>query len=153
MQGKLNRAENIHYRFRSWAPGLSEFLESCDRKLVESAALALVLFVIYFSYIRSLLDAPSNPAPLVLTGAVVLKFLLFTGWPFAVLGFYDKDWSSRDAGRVALLAFGLAIGILCHSRGLHFCAFAAASLFFPLLLTAAVSHGIASLRHSLRLGH
>ncbi|HEV3511306.1 MAG TPA: hypothetical protein VGS05_06355 [Candidatus Sulfotelmatobacter sp.] len=149
MQGKQNFGKNIEHGLGSWAPRLFDFLQSRDRKLVESSVLSLVLFVIYFSYLRSILDAPSNSGPLILTGAVVLKFLLFTGWPFAALSFYDRDWSSRDAGRVALLAFGLSIGLCLHSHGLHFCAFAAASLFFPLLVTAAVSHGIASLRHSL----
>jgi hypothetical protein len=153
MQGKLNPGENIPTRLHSVAPSLFEFLESCDRKLLQSVALGVVLFVIYSVYVRSFLAGQSNPSPPPpLTWATALRFFLLTGWPYAVLDLWDKDWNSTDAARVAFVAFALSVSIWFHSFGFHVCGVIACSLFFPLLLTAAVSHGLGTLRHSLRIG-
>jgi hypothetical protein len=121
------------------------------QKLFSYLALFFVLWAIYAAYFKAVLDMliyNHDHGDIPLTPSVwnLLKFTVVEGWPFALIAFFSKSWSSTDAARVALAAFVAAEILWCNRLGLHYCP---AGLVFsaPLLASAAIGHALGAWRH------
>jgi hypothetical protein len=84
-------------------------------------------------------------------GVMMLKFFVFTGWPFAVLAFFDSTWRSKDAGNVFLASYITTNVFWYFKTGCGFCIFAAWFRIVPYILCAWLAHGLGALRHRQKL--
>jgi hypothetical protein len=124
-------------------------VEPWRRKVVESVGLLLVLGIIYSVYLKALWSIPvcrvvELDAAYLL---VLLKFLMLTGWPFALLAFLDDSWRSKDAGRIFLAAFLTANAYWMHKYHHSFCQYSFAFEIFPYVFSALVGHAIGAAVH------
>lgn len=138
----------------------SRYEEYCERakeaapKLTQGLALFFIVFVTYKYYMSAFLGAMMKAAE-TNSGidtdswwkfSTLLKFVFFNSWPFAALAFFNKDWSSTDATKVAFPAFALASAVALHHYGLNQCP---RVLVFsvPFLGAAALGHAMGGWRH------
>ena len=124
------------------------------KKAVEYLALFAVLTGIYYFYFVR--DARENACPsddaitFAQLGGLILKFLFFTSWPFALVAFLDSEWSSKDAGYLFLAAY-LGTNVLWyHKTHCLPCIFAASIRIVPYCFCALVAHGLGAWRHGSR---
>jgi hypothetical protein len=127
------------------------------KKAVEYLALFVVLTGIYYFYFVR--DARENACPtddpvsFAQLGVLILIFLFFTSWPFALVAFWDSEWTSKDAGHLFLAAY-IGTNILWyHKTHCAFCIFAASFRIVPYCFCALVAHGLGTWRHRSRLEH
>jgi len=114
--------------------------ESGDRKVFECLGLFCFLVVTYAIYLalhlRVVHAGPEQVEPLA-------KLCLISAFPFALLAYSDKAWSSHDAAPVCLAAWiAVCVGFSFHCR---ICALGLAVTFFPFILCALVAHGLGTL--------
>ncbi len=127
-------------------------IEAFPRKAMESAALFVVMGMIYSVYLKALWSIPAcTEVELNLSLVpILLKFLVFTGWPFALMAWLDETWTSKDAGRVFLVVFSTANLFWMHRYHHAFCPFSFATEMFPYVFGASVAHTIGlSASHSI----
>ena len=121
------------------------------KKAAEYLAMFVVLTVIYYCYFVR--DAKANSCPVDETitlsqlGLLTLKFLAFTGWPFALMAVCDAEWRSKDAGNVFLAAYLFTNVLWYHKTHCAFCIFAASFRIIPYVFCALVAHSLGALRH------
>ena len=121
------------------------------KKAVEHLALFVVLTGIYYFYFVR--DARENACPtddpisFAQLGVLILKFLCFTSWPFAVVAFWDAEWSSKDAGHVFLASYLFTNVLWYHKTHCAFCIFAASFRIVPYCFCALVAHAVGAWRH------
>jgi len=148
-------SENIQEELESRIGERIDKVRDAWPKLVLGLLLFTVMFFTYRHYIYGLLrlmvqPATGNNEPIDvnswLTFPVLLKFFLINGWPFALLAFFDKDWSSANAAKVAFPAFAIASANAIHHFGLHQCP-RILVLSAPFLAVAAISHALGAWRH------
>jgi hypothetical protein len=127
-------------------------LEPFKRIALESVGLLLILGTVYSFYLRALWSVPTCREVVINLGysLVLLKFLAFTGWPFALVAFLDETWSSQNAGRVFLTAFITTNTFWMHKYHHQFCPFSFAFEIFPYVFSAAVGHAIGAWRQTRR---
>lgn len=128
---------------------LAEKLESIGvspKKAWEYAGMFLVLCPIYYFYLlRGYQQARCSPEvhiTLTQLALAMIKFTLFSAWPFVVVAAYDGSWRSKDAGNVFLAAYAAALVLWMHKIGCGFCAFGAAAQAIPYIFCAWVAHGV-----------
>ena len=123
-------------------------IEPLRRKALESLGLLMILGIIYSVYLRELWSVPvcRDVALDFSYLLVLLKFLVLTGWPFALMAFLDETWSSKDAGRVFLAAFITTNAFWMHKYHHRFCPFSFAFEIFPYVFSASVAHAIGAWR-------
>jgi hypothetical protein len=136
---------------------LAEKIESCGvspKKALEYLALFAVMTAIYYFYFVR--DARANACPpddtitFAQLGVLILKFLVCTSWPFAVVAFWDYEWTSKDAGYLFLAAY-IGTNILWyHKTHCAFCIFAASFRIVPYCFCALVAHALGTWRHGTR---
>lgn len=157
----LNIAMNINIQsafgaaigLRARIVGRLQNVDPLRRKLLQSAAMLVVLGTIYSVYLQALWSIPECRV-IVLNLAyllVLLKFVALTGWPFALMAFLDETWSSKDAGLVFLAAFISTNTFWMHKYHHAFCPYAFAFEIFPYVFSATVGQAIGSRSHMLRL--
>lgn len=138
----------------SAAPGLTGVLETfglSPKKALQYLAVITTLTVIYFCYFVR--DAKANACPPEQTitfmelGWLMVKFLVLTSWPFAVIAALESEWNGKDAGRVFLAAYGITNVLWYFKTGCAPCIFAAAFQIIPYTLCALLAHGLGTLRH------
>lgn len=137
---------------KSFLAGVQERLASIGlsrKKALEYTGMIALLTVIYYCYYVR--DAKACEPDLELTfslmGMLMLKFLVFTGWPFALMAFFDSSWRSKDAGNVFLVSYIITDVIWYHKTGCGFCIFAASVRLIPYVLCAWIAHGLGALRY------
>jgi hypothetical protein len=150
MLGKLIFDDGVQLKARllERLDGLREHPE----KVVQFALMFLALVAIDAVYLKDFIDAARKGGPdadAILGMGALVRFVVFAGWPFALMAAMAKTWTRKDAGRVALAAYAVSASVWLHRYGLHACVVGLAGLFFPLLLSACIAHGIG--RSSLRL--
>jgi len=154
MNTDLNTDGGLPRTLAARLAGIMEFLGVSPKKALEYLAMVAVLTVIYYCYIVS--DAKENACPTDVTvslgqlGVIMLKFLVFTGWPFALLAAGDAGWRSQDAGNVFLVAYIGANILFYHRTGCAYCIYAAAFRIIPYVFCAWVAHRLGTLRHRWR---
>ncbi|MGH7941073.1 MAG: hypothetical protein ACREFR_08395 [Limisphaerales bacterium] len=123
-----------------------------QKKVLKYPGMIGLLTVIYYCYhVRDAMACEPNVAlTLSQLGALMLKFLLFTAWPFALMSFFDSSWRSNDAGNVFLISYVITGIIWYHKTGCGFCIFAASAHLIPYVFCAWTAHGLGSLRHHWR---
>lgn len=129
-------------------------LPPARKKALEYLGLFALLTAIYYCYfVRGATANACNPVTVITLpqlGVLMLKFFVFTGWPFAVLAFFDSTWRSKDAGNVFLASY-VTTNILWYYRvGCGFCIFAAWFRILPYILCAWLAHGLGALRYRSR---
>jgi hypothetical protein len=110
--------------------------------------LFVILGTIYSFYLQKLWSVPAC-ADVVIDvsyGLVLLKFIVLTGWPFALLPFLDETWTSKDAGRVFLVAFVTTNVFWMHKYHHNFCPFSFAFEVFPYVFSAIVGNATGTFR-------
>ena len=125
-----------------------ERIEPLRRKLGEYAVLFAVLVTVYSFPLQKLWSVPAC-ADVVIDisfGLVLLEFLVFTGWPFALLPLLDETWNSKDAGRVFLVAFITTNAFWMHKYHHNFCPFSFAFEVFPYVFAAIVGNAFGTFR-------
>lgn len=139
---------------KTFLSGLYEKLASLPasrKKALEYMSLFAVLTSIYYCYFVRGASANACPADTVITppqlGVLMLKFFVFTGWPFAVLAFFDSTWRSRDAGNVFLASYITTNALWYFKTGCGFCIYAAWFRIVPYILCAWLAHGLGALRY------
>jgi hypothetical protein len=120
------------------------------KRTLEHLTMFTVLTVIYYCYFVR--DAKANTCPdieitLTQLGVLMLKFLVFSGWPFAVMAAYDSGWRSKDAGNVFLVSYIVTSILWYHKTGCAFCIFAASFRIIPYVFCAWMAHSLGSIRH------
>ena len=119
------------------------------KKALEYLGMFALLTVIYYCYfVRDARINAVSPIMEVTSGLAIvlmLKFFLFTGWPFLFMSFFDATWRSKDAGNVFLLSWIATNVLWYHQTGCAFCIFAASFKIFPYALCAWVAHGLGAL--------
>jgi hypothetical protein len=115
---------------------------------LQHLGLFVVLCLIYSSYLRDLLDS-RDAAPVPLTFGMILKFLLCTGWPFAVIAYIDDRWRALDCARAMSAAFVVCIVIWFYKYGVT-CSRAPPIFFTLFFVSAALSHRIGTWHHPFR---
>lgn len=137
---------------------LSEKIESLGlprKKALEYAGMFVALTVIYYCYyLRDWKQNTCRPETTVVTipelGVLMLKFLAFTAWPFALMAGFDSTWRSKDAGNVFLAAYVAGNVWFYHRTHCGFCIFAAAFRIIPYVFCAWLAHGIGAWVHRIR---
>lgn len=119
------------------------------KKVLQYLGMFGVLTVIYYCYFVA---GTKNSCPVVVItlpqlGVLFLKFLLFSGWPFAAMAFFDPTWRSRDAGNVFVASYVTVNVIWYYKTGCGFCIFAAWVEIIPCILCAWLAHGLGALRY------
>jgi hypothetical protein len=129
-------------------------LPASRKKALEYVGLFVVLTAIYYCYFvrGASANACGTDTEITLTqlGVLMLKFFVFTGWPFAVLAFFDSTWRSRDAGNVFLASYITTNVFWYFKTGCGFCIFAAWFRIVPYILCAWLAHGLGAVRHRRR---
>jgi len=121
------------------------------KKAVEYLALFVVLTGIYYFYFVR--DARENACPtddpisFAQLGVLILKFLFFTSWPFALVAFWDAQWSSKDAGYLFLAAYLFTNFLWYLKTGCAPCILAASFRIVPYCFCALVAHSLGAARH------
>ncbi|HTR41999.1 MAG TPA: hypothetical protein VMH87_10330 [Pseudomonadales bacterium] len=119
------------------------------KKAVEYLGMFTLLTIIYYCYfVRDARVNDSSPIMVVTPGefsVVMVKFFLFTGWPFLFLSYFDSSWRSKDAGNVFLLAWIATNVLWYHQTGCAFCIFSASFKIIPYALCAWIAHGLGAL--------
>jgi hypothetical protein len=113
-----------------------------NRTLFQSAALFVILVVIYAIYLQGIVDGTPKLRMLSDLAWPLAKFCLISGAPFAVLAFVDRDWGSEDAAPVALAAW-VAVFWFFSQKYDGGCPMSFALFFLPLVLSALAAHKIA----------
>jgi hypothetical protein len=138
---------------------LAEELESrgvSPNKAFEYLVLFVALTAIYYFYFmrdwKPYICNPETLHPFDLP-LLMLKFLIFTAWPFALVAAFDSNWSSKDAGNIFLAAYAAGCLLFLHKTGCGFCAFGMAVRAIPYVFCAWVAHGLGALRHRFRAGN
>jgi hypothetical protein len=120
------------------------------KKALEYLGLFALLTAIYYCYFvrGATVNACSADTEITLSqlGLLMLKFLVFTGWPFTVLAFFDPTWRSKDAGNVFLASYVTTNVLWYYKTGCGFCIFAAWFRIVPYILCAWLAHGLGALR-------
>jgi len=126
-------------------------LPESRKKALEYVGLFAVLTAIYYCYFvrGAAANACSPDTEITLTqlGVLMLKFFVFTGWPFAILAFFDSTWRSKDAGNVFLASYVTTNVLWYFKTGCGFCIFAAWFRIVPYILCAWLAHGLGALRY------
>ena len=128
-----------------------ECLGVSPKKAVEYLALFVVLTGIYYFYFVR--DARENTCPtddpitFAQLGVLILKFLFFTSWPFAIVAFWDAEWTSKNAGHVFLASYIFTNVLWYHKTHCAFCIFAASFRIVPYCFCALVAHTLGTARH------
>ena len=116
------------------------------KKALEYLGMFAVLTATYYCYfVRDAGPNASSPIMEDTTGEriqVMLKFFLFTGWPFLFMSFYDSTWRSKDAGNMFLLSWIATNVLWYHKTGCAFCVFTASFRIIPYAFCAWVAHGV-----------
>jgi hypothetical protein len=121
-----------------------ESLGEFQKKAFEHPLLFLALAVVYSFYLKSSL-CPTGPRAVIIDLNLllpVLKFLLITGWPCAVLASLDTTWEGKHSAFVSLSAYTVANAFWLHKYGVGFCPY---SYIFGLVgytFSAGIGHGI-----------
>jgi hypothetical protein len=121
------------------------------KKAVEYLCLFVVLTVIYYCYFVR--DAQANMCPVDDTvtfarlGVLILKFFVFTSWPFVLAAAFDSEWTGKDAGNLFLAAYLFTNVLWYHKTHCAFCIFAASFRIIPYVFCAMIAHGLGTLRH------
>lgn len=139
--------------FRPLFSRLADKLVSCGlspKRTLEHIAMFTVLTVIYYCYFVR--DAKPNTCPnieitLTQLGVLMLKFLAFTSWPFALMAALDSGWRNKDGGNVFLAAYIFTNILWYHRTHCAFCIFASAMRVVPYAICACIAHAVGSLRY------
>jgi hypothetical protein len=73
---------------------------------------------------------------------------LTAAFPFAVLAYAERNWTSNDAAPVCAGAWVAACALLVHKHPM--CAFGLGFIFLPFVVITLVAHGIGTLGSSLK---
>jgi hypothetical protein len=126
-------------------------LPASRKKALEYVGLFVVLTAIYYCYFvrDAATNAGSADAEMTLSqaGALMLKFFVFTGWPFALLAFSDSTWRGKDAGNVFLASYIATNALWYFKAGCGVCIFATWFRIIPYILCACLAHGVGALRY------
>ena len=126
-------------------------LPASRKKALEYVGLFAVLTAIYYCYFvrGSMANAGGTDTEMTLSqaGAFMLKFFVFTGWPFAILAFSDSTWRGKDAGNVFLASYIASNALWYFKTGCGICIFATWFRIVPYILCACLAHGIGALRY------
>jgi hypothetical protein len=126
-------------------------LPASRRKALEYVGLFAVLTAIYYwSFVRGVTtNVGSTDAEITLSqaGVLMLKFFVFTGWPFAVLAFFDSTWRGRDAGNAFLASYIATNALWYFKTGCGVCIFSIWFRIIPYILCACLAHGVGALRY------
>lgn len=115
------------------------------KRALEYLGMLALLTVIYYCYfVRDAKANASSPVMVIAPGQLIplmLKFLIFTSWPFTLMAFFDSTWRSKDAANVFLLSWTATTLLWYHKTDCDFCIFAASFHIIPYVLCAWVAHG------------
>jgi hypothetical protein len=119
------------------------------KKALEFLGMFALLTVIYYCYfVRDARLNAISPIMEVTPGqfiVLMLKFFLFTAWPFLFMSYFDSTWRSKDAGNVFLLSWIVTNVLWYQQTGCAFCIFAASFKVVPYVLCAWIAHGLGAL--------
>ena len=127
--------------------GLWEDGEIVRRKIFLSIGLFVFLLVVYASFLFKFYTGPAVPEPFTNPG-LFLKPCLIAAFPFAVLAYADKNWTSHDAAPVCAGGWVAACAVLVNKHPM--CAVGLGFSFLPFVATALVAYGIGTLGSSLK---
>lgn len=122
--------------------GRMEALGLFPRKAVEHLAMLAVLWFIYSSYVKASLVRTACPE-VKFDAAFMLgmaKFAFFTGWPFALIAFLDREWSDRDAGMIFLAVYAATNLYWVNRFHCSICPYAAPFQLLPYVFGALIGH-------------
>ena len=132
-----------------------EFIGVPRKKALEYLALFVVLGAIYYCDLtrdwKHSLSCPDQVIMFSELPMIMLKFLAFTAWPFALVAGLDPTWRSKDAGNVFLAAYMAANVLWFHKTGCGFCICAASFRIIPFVFCAMIAHGLGAWRHRSRV--
>jgi hypothetical protein len=144
--------------FKTLRARFAEKIESIGvprKKALEYLALFVVLGTIYYCDLtRDWKNSRACPDQVIMFSelpVIMLKFLAFTAWPFALVAGLDPTWRSKDAGNVFLAAYVAANVLWFHKTGCGFCVFAASFRIIPFVFCAMIAHGLGAWRHRARV--
>jgi hypothetical protein len=148
MNAKIQSAFETATDLRARIADRLQSMDPLPRKTFESLALFVILGTIYSVYLQALWSIPicRNVSLDFAYVLVLLKFLVLTGWPFALMALLDETWASNDAGRVFLATFITTNAFWMHKYSHTFCPFSFAFEIFPYIFSAMVAHAIGSRR-------
>ena len=132
VQQRLARFEEAHPAFQT-------------RTIVQSAALFLVLVVVYGIYLHGVVAGMASGQTEYTLGELMwplAKYCLISGAPFAVLALLDPAWGSENAAPVALVAWIVVFQYISQKSG-GTCPKTFALFFVPLVVSALAAHTIA----------
>jgi hypothetical protein len=112
------------------------------RTVCQSAALFVVLVVIYAIYLQGIVDGTPHLVRLSDLTWPLAKFCLISGAPFGVVAFVDREWESGDAAPVAITAWAAVFWFFSQKYD-GGCPMSFALFFLPLVFSALAAHKIA----------
>jgi len=124
-----------------------DWLRENPEKVVQYGVMFLALVAIYAVYLKDFIEAARKgwPDADAFGMSAIVRFVAFAGWPFAIMALVAKTWTRKDAGKVALAAYAVSASVWVHRYELHACVAGLAALFFPLVMSACICHGIGRL--------
>jgi hypothetical protein len=127
--------------------GLWEDGEIVRHKIFLSIGLFVFLLLVYGSFLFKFYAGQGVPEPFANLG-LFLKPCLIAAFPFAVLAYADKNWTSHDAAPVCACGWAAACAVLVNKHPM--CALGLGFTFLPFVATTLVAHGIGTLGSSLK---
>jgi|SRR5690348_3364717 hypothetical protein len=122
--------------------------EIVRRKILVSLGLFFFLLLAYASFLFKFYAGPTTTDPFV-NMELFLKPCLTAAFPFAILAYANKHWTSNDAAPVCAGAWLAACALLVNKHPM--CALGLGFVFLPFVVSALVAHGIGTLASSLKL--
>jgi hypothetical protein len=127
--------------------GLWEDGEIVRHKIFLSIGLFVFLLLVYGSFLFKFYAGQGVPEPFANLG-LFFKPCLIAAFPFAVLAYADKTWTSHDAAPVCAGGWVAACAVLVNKHPM--CALGLGFTFLPFVATTLVAHGIGALGSSLK---
>lgn len=128
-----------------------------QKKAFEYLILFLVLSIVYSIYLSSSLDrtsCPNQPSIVYFDLSLllpVLKFLLITGWPCAVLAAVDATWRGKDSAYVSLFTYATDNVFWIHHYGGGYCIYCVIFGLVAYTFSAGIGHGMGVAHRSISL--
>src|SRR5580658_2578381 len=119
-----------------------------QKKAFEYLILLFVLSIVYSIYLSSSLDrtsCPNQPSIVYFDLSLllpVLKFLLTTGWPCAVLASVDATWRGKDSAYVSLFTYAATNVFWIHHYGGGYCIYCVIFGLVAYTFSAGIGHGM-----------
>ena len=119
-----------------------------QKRALEYLAVFIALSLCYSYYLKDTLDrtsCPASPVEIHLDLALlvpIIKFLLFTGWPCALIAVLDSSWRSKDSGRVVLATYAATNVFWIHKYGGIYCPYCVLYWLLAYLSSASFGHGV-----------